>query len=697
MRVYLLLFMLMLILTPGCAPARDKLPPPRATGGNMDLRNWDFAAHGNVALDGEWEFYWQNLYHREDFLTGRAEKPDLVVVMPSVWNSLKGELPGLGGTGYATYRLQVSVAEKYVNNIFALALRELESSYRIEVDGREVAGAGKVGRDAATATPARATAVGSFIIPAPEFELILHVANFRHRTGGSWDSIYLGSEQGIREMLDQRKRTEALLLGVLLAVTVYYFIIYLYRPRDRATLFFSLFCFNTFLRQGLMGEMILISMLDPLPYRLHLFLEYSTYYLAAPLFLSFLAHFFRGRVNRAVLLVTSIVSVAFVALTALTSPQLFTHLIRSYDLVFTAAALYALGLLIYLCTRQVRYAPMILMGLVVLSLASANDLLYARNMIQSTHIISYGVGFMVLLQAAVLALNFARAFSEKAEAYRKIEQAYEEIAELNRKLSDSNQKLRELDQMKDNFVSSISHELRTPLTAIQGFASLSAKKVEQGLIPHVAQLGQKAEKAVLQVKTNLSLILDNTRRLILIINDILDISRLEAGTSSWQYEKVTLQRVVDNAVGAVRPLLQQKNLEYRQEIDADLPELYADVGRLQQVMENLLHNAAKFTTAGSVTVKAVHEAKKGRIMVRVRDTGPGLDSADREIVFDRLRQAGGALTDKPRGIGLGLPISRQIIEHHGGKIWAESEPGKGTTIVFFLPPATLSPLPNGNR
>jgi hypothetical protein len=158
---------------------------------------------------------------------------------------------------------------------------------------------------------------------------------------------------------------------------------------------------------------------------------------------------------------------------------------------------------------------------------------------------------------------------------------------------------------------------------------------------------------------------------------------MEAGKIEWNIQPLTLSAVIDRAIAATTSLFEQQGLSLRKDIQPHLPEVAGDYDRLIQVIINLISNAIKFTKEGSVTCQA--RQVNGHIQVSIIDTGIGIDQEDQAHVFERFKQVGDTLTDKPKGTGLGLPICKQIVEYHGGNIWVESELGQGSTFVFTLP------------
>ncbi len=253
------------------------------------------------------------------------------------------------------------------------------------------------------------------------------------------------------------------------------------------------------------------------------------------------------------------------------------------------------------------------------------------------------------------------------------------------------EKLKEMDRLKTVFLSSFSHELKTPLTSIVGYARLVDKKLGKVLAAG-KDCGQSARELDL-AKKNAGIIITEAERLTGLINNILDITEMESGSTQWRKERFSLASIIGEAAVRVADICLKKGIKFIMDTEEGLPEVLGDRVRLLHVMDNLFSNAVKFTDKGAVTVtlrlvpdSAVGDASGGTfIEVRVSDTGQGITATDMESIFEVFRQTGDGLTDKPRGIGLGLPLCRQIVERHGGRIWAESEYGKGSVFTFTLP------------
>jgi signal transduction histidine kinase/DNA-binding response OmpR family regulator len=249
---------------------------------------------------------------------------------------------------------------------------------------------------------------------------------------------------------------------------------------------------------------------------------------------------------------------------------------------------------------------------------------------------------------------------------------------------------KEVDRMKTDFISTVSHELRTPLTSVLGFAKIIKKKLQEVLLPLIPQDDKKVIRTVRQVGENIDIIVTEGERLTNLINDLLDIAKMEAGRVDWKEQPVHMDELIERAIAATAALFQQKSLELQRDFDPTLPVLIGDGDRLIQVVINLLSNAVKFTPAGVVRCQAIQEGD--RVIVSIIDSGIGIAPEDQPKVFEKFRQVGDTLTDKPQGTGLGLPICKQIVEHHGGELWVESELGQGSAFRFSLPiPAPTAP------
>jgi signal transduction histidine kinase/DNA-binding response OmpR family regulator len=264
-----------------------------------------------------------------------------------------------------------------------------------------------------------------------------------------------------------------------------------------------------------------------------------------------------------------------------------------------------------------------------------------------------------------------------------LEQALSDLVNANRQLALAGERMavlrtiaEEAQKAKSIFVAQVSHEFRTPLNMIIGLVSLMVETPEMYdvVLPP-------------EMSSDLEVVHRNCVHLANMINDVLSLTQMEAGRLVLHKERVDLRRLVDSAVTTVHPLVKKKGLFLQVEIPDDLLQVYCDATRIQQVILNLVSNAARFTVEGGITVRMEHDDQ--RVVVSVTDTGPGIPAEDAEMIFEPFCQGSSDIWRDKSGTGLGLSISKQFVHLHGGRMWLESKVGVGSSFLFELP---ISPL-----
>ena len=251
----------------------------------------------------------------------------------------------------------------------------------------------------------------------------------------------------------------------------------------------------------------------------------------------------------------------------------------------------------------------------------------------------------------------------------RLEQRTRDLAVINSELEIRNREVEKSNRLKSNFLTTMSHELRTPLNAIVGFADLLERQT-------AGPLTQKQERFVRHVK-------ESSRHLLALIDDILDLSKIEAGRLDLKFERFSLSVAADEVLSTIRPLASAKEIDITTDLGLDLM-LHADRVRVKQVLYNLLSNAIKFTpTRGRV--RLVASSNKSLIHISVIDTGIGIPPEEREAIFETFHRYLTPTSEVCEGTGLGLSITRLLVEQHGGKIWVEDGPDKGSQFHLTMP------------
>jgi signal transduction histidine kinase/CheY-like chemotaxis protein len=296
-------------------------------------------------------------------------------------------------------------------------------------------------------------------------------------------------------------------------------------------------------------------------------------------------------------------------------------------------------------------------------------------------------GFLAVTQWSLSNYVRTRILLEEARDQRvELKQVQEDLVQANRELARLTDRLKamyrvaeEARRTKEEFVANVSHELRTPLNMIIGFSEMIVQS------PHV--YGDALPPALL---ADIGVIRRNSQHLAKLIDDVLDLSQVEAGRMALTREPACIREIIDEAAEAVRPLYQSKGLYLETDASKDVPTVLCDRTRVRQVLTNLLANAGRFTQHGGVRVAAWREGDK--VLVSVADTGPGIAPEDQKRLFEPFQQLDNSIRREHGGSGLGLSISKRFVEMHGGQMWLHSELGVGTTITFSLP---IEP-PSGN-
>jgi Na+/proline symporter/nitrogen-specific signal transduction histidine kinase len=252
----------------------------------------------------------------------------------------------------------------------------------------------------------------------------------------------------------------------------------------------------------------------------------------------------------------------------------------------------------------------------------------------------------------------------------RLEQKSRELEAATAELRAANERLKELDRLKDDFMSTVTHELRTPLTSIRAFSEILLANPD-------VELEQR--------RKFLAIITKETERLTRLINQVLDLAKIESGRAEWHVTRVDMRELVTETLAGMSQVFKEKGIEVEARLPERVPPVQADLDRVIQVLLNLLSNAVKFCAPERGRIEVSVAENPGSVRVDVRDNGPGISDADQRIIFDKFRQAGDTLTEKPSGTGLGLHISRQIVEHFGGRMWVESRLGAGACFSFTLP------------
>ncbi len=635
-------------LVAGCARQGEVRAYPAIESGVLDLRDWDFDRDGPVRLNGKWAFYWDRLLAPADFARGTIG-PTGYYPVPLYWTKYEGL--GLPGRGMATYRLTV-LAKGAIGEI-AIKTPELYTEYRLWVNGAIVDEHGTV---AGTGIRFLKPNVFALNVAGSAIDIVLQIKNEAHGNAGIGQNFVIGTAADLFA-----KRYSVLILEVALSAICFFLgchhlVLFSFRRAARELLFFGLFCVAIAMRTLLTGETFVMTLLPDFPFAIASRLSTSSIPLMAITFIFFAGALFPALARRAVVYAIAGVHGLYLVMIWTTPTYWYSYAFQHYLHAVTLCMLVILYWVVRSIIAGNRLSYMFLVACGVLFVGAYNDMLFYQQLVDTGYYLSLGFTGFIIIESVMLGIRFS--------------QEYATI----RRLSD---RLQAVDSLKDEFLANTSHELRTPLNGIIG--------ITESLIDGAT--GPLPENTV----RNLNLIVSSGRRLGMLINDILDFSKMRHDEIVLNRRPTDLRAIVDLVLLTSRSLLKSKPVQMFNRIPADIPLVFADENRLQQVLYNLVGNAIKFTHAGEIAVSARVEAGApgaDMVVVTVSDTGIGVPPDEHDAIFESFRQADGSTARLYGGTGLGLAITRTLVELHGGTIGVESEHGKGAAFSFSLPVAT---------
>jgi two-component system, sensor histidine kinase ChiS len=643
-----------LFLLSGCTNERVR---PEAVQGYLDLSGFDFEKDGITYLDGQWEFYWDQLLSPDDLKNKGSIIKTGYFSIPRYWNGyIAGERP-LAGDGYATFRLKVRLGPGH--KTLVLRIEDQSTAYRLWANDVEVMGNGSVGKNAASMKPYYRISTASLPSGIEHVEFVLQVSNFYMSKGGPYRRIALGASDTIDKRRNGLFAMDLLLFGMLGVIGVYHLVFYFLRRKDPSLMYFGLFClfWCAGIPFGAVGGRFITMIFLDIPWYWLCRMELLSWFPIVPLFLMFFASLFPLEFSPKVTHFSQFVGTVFFAF-ALFAPSRIVSITEVPYQVFSMAIAVYIGLSLYRAVRRRRNeAVLMLTGFFFFVGTVINDILFMNLIIYSVYVISVGIAVMILFQCFALSRRLARSFSA--------------VESLTTQLEEKNTALSRLDEVKDEFLANTSHELRTPLNGIVGIA--------ESLIEGVT--GKLPEKTL----HNLSMIASSGKRLAGLINDILDASRLKNHDIRLYCRNVDIRTLVEMVLTITKPLAVGKPIGLHNDIPGFLPPVWADEDRLQQIFFNLVGNAVKFTDQGDIKISAMQ--KDSFIEISVMDTGMGIPVDKQGVIFQSFQQVDASDSRVYGGAGLGLSITRQLVELHGGEIAVESAEGRGSIFRFTIPMA----------
>jgi len=643
---------------------------PMAVRGMMDLRTWDPAVDEPVSLDGEWEFYWEHFLSEAEMTQESVPAAMEYVKVPHIWTGTTFRGMSLPGTGYGTYRLKVLLKETGDRNIsspcpdreqLALKIFDSSSAYTLYMDGNKIASNGVAAASEENAVPQEKPLIARFVPSSPHFYITVHVSNYHHRNGGLWKEILIGSNKGITSLRSHKLAFQFFLAGSLVIIAFYYLIMYLLGKKETGYLYFSIFTLLIAFRNLVIDEKFLMAMFPSLDYEVFIKAAHLSVYLPVPFLLLFFRSLYPEEVRpwhvNSISIFTAIISSAVLVL-----PVRYYY--WTLDLFFIGVAA-AITLTIYIIISAIihrrKWARMIAAVTVLFALIVVHDILIYRSLVAGTSLLPLGWLIFILFHAYILSSNYAKSFRDLELVSGVLEKNNEELARSLDVLKSTQGRLilNEKKAVAGSLAAGLAHEIKNQLSAISYLEFIEDKFSEDEMV-------------------FVRFIYDSRDRISSLVNEVRALAKNEE--IHYTVQLLSMKNVIDEAVVLARMDPDVNTREIIME-HGFTGELEINKNRIIQVLLNLIRNAAH-AIADSENGRILISTRQnnGKLELRITDNGSGMDNATLHSIWQPF-----FTTKGDRGTGLGLDISRRIIEGHNGSISCSSESGKGTTFIILLP------------
>jgi len=663
--------------------ARDWTTPEK---GILDLRNYRFNQESLVRLDGEWEFYWEDFILPDEFLSTETPEPTLFGKVPGYWIDYSNDKVSFPGTGFATYRLRILLPEGF-NQAIGFDMPVFDAAVRLFLDGTELYSSGKPGNSEKTSEAAYQPSTLIYQPVSDTMQVLLHVSNFQHRRGGFWKSMQMGSPSTVFKTKHKYQLVWFISLGVLLSFSLFFMFFFLFYRKDKVVLAFSLVMAGVFLRM-MNTELFPVNYLINISWEWTVRLEYLGTFLA---FGAALWYFFRLFPARHLLWITRINT--YIVILCGIVILLFRVRVFAYTMFyFQPAVVLVLVYYLFACTWSIikgnRDNIIFLAGMVIFLGGLVNDIMVANSgtALSSRYIAHFSLQIFVFIQAVLIIRTWIRAFIENEKLMSDIEYINKNLEslvdartlEINRRnreiqiknedIEARNTELKEALNFKDKVFSIIAHDLKSPIASlVQNSVLLDydlSKENNKKLINSFRELSSSA----------LSL-----------IDNLLYWGRSQGAQLNYHPELFDVKKVIEEAFKLFGEMARQKNISLSYEPEGKTT-VFADRELLEIICRNLLSNAIKFTgKGGEVLVHSSTEPDNNILVLRIKDSGIGIQKERLKDIFGTSEMASTAGTEKERGTGLGLRLCQELVQVNNGELRIESREGEGTTVYIRLP------------
>ncbi len=648
---------------------------PKAKQGVLDLRNWNFDTEGSLKLNGEWNFYWNQLIEPNEI----AKSQNVTSIkVPQSWRGKMINGKEIDNFGCATYHLIVLLGEKKPRKM-AINTLNIFTASKVFINNELIAEFGTVSDQAEIAKGGFIDRLIKFDTKNDTLDIVIQVSNYNFYKSGLSNILYLGKEEDIEKARLYSFGSKVFAIGALFIIALFFIIFYISRSIEKIALYFGIFALLMAIYNFFVGtpHKLLITGIS---FELQTNIIRIVQYLIPYLLVLFIKEAFREEYKKWTMYAFAYPFLILIVLTVVLPTHITSPFIQFFWYGIVLILLYELTI-IYKALKNKRFgAKILLIGFIMVLVVAIHDVLFFAEIINTGSLIDLGLFLLIITWSFYLSARFANTLKENEklalELYdvnRNLENIVKErTAEINlqkeeiitqaEQLLTTNQKLIELDYYKESLTQMIVHDLKSPLGVICG-------------MPDILREGD-----------NLNLIKSAGKQMLELVTNILDVQKYENSEMMLQKEEIRLKKMVDEAILHTQYIHSNKKINFKNLVSID-NYAYADKEILNRIFINIITNAIKYTRReGEIEINTI--ANNGELTIYIKDNGIGILPEMLDKIFDKYVQAQAKKAGNTRSTGLGLTFCKLAIEAHGGKIWAESEQEKGTTFYFTLPTLT---------
>ncbi|MBN2534840.1 MAG: sigma 54-interacting transcriptional regulator [Spirochaetales bacterium] len=645
---------------------------PRIRDGLLDISGWNFKKQGEITLAGEWKC----LLNRDDLSFADPDYDDNsweIYNIPGYWNKRTSTYKGT-----SWFRLKIYSGGR---DKLCLYIHHANTSYELFINGKKMVSNGKPGKNKKSTIPR----LGEKIIALPEspgITLAWRIANYHDPCGGPGVSPVIMRNEKIFSMVLKRNVITLVIIGFYLMLAMYHFFFWITNRKNRASLILTLCAFSVCIRE-VTANSVLENLFPGLSmFTLHWKLESVFTALVIFFFLWFCHFLYMGQFPKKIVWLVSGVIIILLLYIIIVPVLLLLSSLFYIQLLMLPFFIICIIVLTKAFKKGKKDALISIAGIALFLLCVVSDLIYSfayeivsGNTSINSNLIIFGFSIFVISQAVVLAVRTATVYKTASYLSRNLEQEVikktEQLAKQKKELEKVNIQLKELDQQKSLFYQNVTHELRTPLTLIMG----PLESLVRGFFGPLKK----------EIKSQLGVMRRNAGRLLQYINQLLELSKLEAGKVKLERKPVDMGKVIHYVAAIFESSFKTKGID----LELHLPDrdcyVPGDKDKIEKIISNLLSNAFKFAEKKGKVILQLDMPSSDAYTISVKDTGCGIPEQFIPLLFERFKQADSSPTRKHEGSGIGLSLVKEYTELHGGTITVKSKEGEGSEFIITLP------------